>query len=148
MNGQMNTKENRMKKIIVSMAMIALMGAGCGASESSKPTIAGTNWKLAGWSISSQYPGQFEITASFDDKMISGKSAVNQYNGTYELTDDWKITFGPMMSTKMAGPEEDMRAESNYINLLSSVKRCKIEGGQLLMMDENGNQLLIFSKAQ
>lgn len=144
----MNTKENRMKKIIVCVAMIALISAGCGATESSKPTIAGSNWKLAGWSISSQHPGQFEITASFDDTMISGKSAVNQYSGTYELSDDWKISFGPMMSTKMAGPEEEMRAESNYINLLSSVKRCKIEGEQLLMMDENGNQLLIFSKAE
>ena len=137
-----------MRKMFVCVMMLSLIAVGCGTSEPSEPVLTGTNWKLVGWSISSQHPSSFEITANFDEKMIAGKSAVNQYSGTYELSGDGKIAFGPLMSTKMAGPEDEMRAENNYMNILSSVRKFTIDNGQLLMTDENGNQLLTFSKAE
>ncbi len=137
-----------MKRMLACAMLLAVVSVGCSNASSSDVSLSGTNWKLVGWSISSQHPSSFEITANFDEKMVAGKSAVNQYSGTYELSGDGKITLGPLMSTEMAGSEEDMRAENNYINLLTSVKKFAIENGQLLMTDENGNQLLIFSKAE
>ena len=50
---------------------------GCG-SESS-PSLEGTSWKLTGWSVSSQDPNDFTITAAFKDGRIGGTSAVNTY---------------------------------------------------------------------
>lgn len=137
-----------MKRILVCSMLLAIVSVGCSKAGSPDASLSGTNWKLAGWLISSQHPAGFEITANFDEKMIAGKSAINQYSGTYELSGEGRITLGPLISTKMAGPEEEMRAETNYINLLTSAKKFRIENEQLLMLDENGNQLLIFSKVK
>ena len=65
--------------------------------------LAGTSWRLTGWSVSSQDPNDFTITAEFKDGRIGGKSAVNQYGGPYTAGDDGSISFGDLVSTMMAG---------------------------------------------
>ena len=73
--------------LLAAAALLALalaaVAAGCGGSGGSSPSLEGTAWKLTGWSISSQDPGDFTITAEFKDGRIGGKSAVNSYGGPY-----------------------------------------------------------------
>jgi inhibitor of cysteine peptidase len=109
--------------------------------------LEGTSWKLEGWSISSLYPGNFEITATFKDGSVSGKSAVNQYSGPYVAGKNGSFSVGAIISTKMAGPEPAMRAETIYFELLSQARNYRITNGRLILLDANLNEQLIFAPA-
>lgn len=133
--------------VLAVLAAIVVVATGCNCTEQKSVGLEGTSWKLVGWSISSQNPSDFTITADFDATRMSGKSAVNQYGGDYKAGADGKFELGPVAMTKMAGSEEEMRAEQNYHQLLSQAKKYSIEGETLTLSDENDNQLLIFTKA-
>ena len=75
--------------------------------------------------MSSQDPNDFTITAEFKDGRIGGTSAVNQYGGPYTAGDDGSISFGDLVSTMMAGPEPDMKAEQIYLELLDQVEEVR-----------------------
>ena len=132
-----------MKRIAMfsALTVLVLVLSGCIGKQS--VSLERTGWKLVSWSISSMKADAFEITANFDDKTMSGKSAVNSYSGTYSI-DGYDITFGQFVSTEMAGPEDAMRAESNFFELMKQVKTLKVDGIRMTFMDENKNGLLVF----
>jgi heat shock protein HslJ len=121
-----------------------------GCADNGESGLDDTSWILTGWSVSSLYPGDFEITASFSEGRISGKAAVNTYGGTYEAGagDGGRGSFmtGPLSRTKMAGPEPAMRAEDLYFQLLSQARQYAVGDDGLTLFDENGNELLIFAR--
>jgi heat shock protein HslJ len=127
------------------MALLAV--AGCGGSGSDPATLAGTSWRLSGWTLSSLDPAAFTITAQFADGKISGKSAVNNYSGPYTEGPGDAFSVGDLASTMMAGPEPDMRAEQAYLKLLAGAKSYKLGVGGLTLFDQNGNESLIFEAA-
>jgi heat shock protein HslJ len=140
------------------LAVLAV-GAGCGSgsggssgggddSPTSAAALAGTSWRLTGWSVSSQDPNDFTITAEFKDDRIGGTSAVNQYGGPYTAGDDGSISFGDLVSTMMAGPEPDMKAEQIYLELLDQVEEFAIDGDELTLSAGSGNIALIYSRSQ
>ena len=128
--------------------------AGCGSSAddngngtTGQPSLEGTSWKLTGWSISSQDPNDFTITAEFKDGSVGGTSAVNQYGGPYTAGEDGSFSVGELVSTMMAGPEPDMRAEQSYLKLLAEAKAYAVDGKTLTLSDANGNESLIYTAA-
>jgi heat shock protein HslJ len=123
-------------------------GGGSGGSSTSAADLDGSSWRLTGWSVSSQDPNDFTITAEFKDGRVGGKSAVNQYGGPYTAGDDGSISFGDLASTMMAGPEPDMKAERIYLELLAAAGEFRIEGDTLTLSDSQGNDSLIYSRAQ
>ena len=141
---------------LLVVALAAATVAGCGSSSgdgsggagggsASGASLAGTSWKLTGWSVSSQDPNDFTITAEFKDSRIGGTSAVNQYGGPYTAGDDGSFSVGEIVSTMMAGPEPDMRAEQTYLKLLAEAKKFKLSGKTLTLSDANGNESLIYT---
>ena len=137
----------RLTALFVTLALsVALLAvAGCGGSGSDAPTLDGAAWGLSGWTLSSLDPADFTITAQFADGSISGKSAVNTYNGPYTEGPGDAFSVGALISTNMAGPEPDMRAEQAYLELLSQAKSYTLDGGVLTLFDQNGNESLIFA---
>jgi heat shock protein HslJ len=129
---------------LVALALAAVATAGCGESA---PTLEGTSWRLTGWSISSQDPNDFTITAEFKDGRIGGTSAVNQYGGPYTAGDDGSFSVGDLASTMMAGPEADMKAEASYLTLLAAAKKYEVDGDTLTLCDAGGNESLVFAAA-
>jgi heat shock protein HslJ len=123
----------------------AAIAAGCGSSGDSAPSLEGTSWKLTGWSISSQDPNDFTITAQFAEDRIGGTSAVNQYGGPYTSGEDGSFSVGELVSTMMAGPEADMKAEQKYLALLAAAKNYQVDGETLTLMDANGNESLTYA---
>lgn len=109
--------------------------------------LGGTSWRLEGWTISSLFPGDFEITATFDEGRIGGRAAVNLYSAPYTAEADGTFTVGDIVSTKMAGPEPAMRAESLYFGFLEQARSYKMDGERLTLFDEGRNELLIFRAA-
>lgn len=131
--------------VILALSVTLLAVAGCGGSGSDAPTLDGTAWGLSGWTLSSLDPADFTITAQFADGRISGKSAVNTYSGPYTEGPGDAFSVGALISTNMAGPEPDMRAEQAYLELLSQAKSYTLDGGVLTLFDQNGNESLIFA---
>ena len=72
-----------------------------------------------------------------------GNSGVNIYNIPFELKNN-EITIGEHgISTLMAGPEEDMKAEDEYMNLLNSAKYISFDNYNLCIKTAD-NQILLF----
>jgi len=125
---------------LTAVALAAL--AGCSSAAGS---LDGTAWRLTGWTLSSLYPGDFTITASFAGGQISGRSGVNSYGGTYRAGAGGSFEVGELASTLMAGPEPDMRAEAAYLELLGAAGSYKLDGSTLTLYDRNGSESLIFT---
>lgn len=137
-------------RTLTALAAVLALGWGCesnGGSSGAAASLAGTSWRLTGWSVSSLNPADFEITATFADGRISGRSAVNTYGGDYTAAADGAFATGALMMTEMAGPEPAMRAEQIYLDLLGRARRYTMGGGELRLLDANRNELLIFTRA-
>ena len=104
--------------VTLALSVAPMAVAGCGGSGSEAATLNGTAWRLTGWTLGSLDPNDFTITAKFADGKISGKSAVNTYSGPYTAGPGDAFLVGDLASTRMAGPEPDMRAEGAYLTLL------------------------------
>lgn len=138
------------------LLVAVVVGVGCGSGSSggssgggastSAAALEGTSWRLTGWSISSKDPGDFTITAQFEDGRIGGTSAVNQYGGPYTAEDDGSFSVGELVSTMMAGPEPDMDAEQAYLELLAQVEEFAIDGDELTLSAGAGNIALIYTR--
>jgi heat shock protein HslJ len=127
---------------LIALAMATLV-SGCG--DGAGPSLEGTAWRLTGWSISSQDPNDFTITAQFAEDRIGGTSAVNQYGGPYTAGDDGSFSVGELVSTMMAGPEADMQAETSYMTLLAAARQFQVDGETLTLLDEGGNESLTYT---
>ena len=147
----------RLAHLITGVALAAALvavAAGCGSSSggsgsggagggsASGASLAGTSWRLTGWSRTAQDPNQFTITATFKDGRIGGTSAVNQYGGPYTASDDGSFSVGDMVSTMMAGPEPDMRAEAAYMKLLPAMTSWRVDGDTLTLSGAGGQDLV------
>lgn len=129
---------------LAALSVVLLGVAGCGGS-SEPAALDGTSWRLSGWSLSSLDPADFTITAEFADGRISGKSAVNNYGGSYTQGPGDAFSVGEIAGTMMAGPEPEMRAESAYLELLAEAKSYAMKDGGLTLFDGGGNESLIFT---
>lgn len=129
-----------------TLVLLAALSA-TGLAASPQVGLEGTRWVLAGWSVSSISPAEFEITAEFRGNRISGRSAVNHYSGTVELDEDGKFEVGAVAVTRMAGPEPAMQAEEAYLRLLEEVRRYRWSGEKLVLVDRDDNILLEFRLA-
>jgi len=134
------------RTVLFLLFAAALAGALSGCAPAADP-LAGTSWRLSGWTISSIDPATVTITARFADGRIAGTSAVNSYSAEYTLGYGDTITLGDIVHTEMAGPEPLMRAESAYMELLSKVRSFRLEKDVLTLLDEGGNDSLIFEPA-
>src|SRR5665647_947143 len=101
------------------LACIAIVGAGVfGCSDDGQAGLDGTRWTLAGWPISSLYPGAADSEAASAGGFSTGELA----------------------RTLMAGPEPAMRAEDVFFQLLSGARTYSLADGKLTLCDANGNQ--------
>ena len=83
------------------------------------------------------------ITISIENGSFVGNSGVNLYNIPFELKNN-EITIGEHgMSTLMAGPEQDMKAEDEYLKLLNSAKYISFDDYNLCIKTAD-NQILLF----
>ena len=118
-----------MKKLLTILAMAAAL-AGC-----NKDSIKGKEYKLT------NSPNNAEISLAFgaDDNRYFG-AVVNRYFGTYELNGT-KIKFGPAASTMMMGPEDQMVAENEYLKILPTMSKIKLDGKKLTLSNDKNEEL-------
>ena len=83
------------------------------------------------------------ISISFDDKehRFSGK-VVNNYFGTYEQNEG-AVTLHPLGATMMMGPENAMRAEQEWMQVLLNVKTIQQTEQGLIFTLKNGQRMML-----
>jgi len=85
------------------------------------------------------------ITITFEaDSTFSGHAPINRYIGTYDCNGT-SLQLNSVVSTEMAGSEENMKAESEYFEKLTMIHGFSL-GSELYLLDTNGNTVLVFQK--
>jgi len=138
-----------MKRTLLSLLRLGAVAATlllAACASTSSPRLDAHAWRLTAWSVSSLAATDFAITARFADGGVTGRSAVNTYRGTATIGPGNAIAFGPMITTRMAGPEPAMRAESAYLALLASATSYALDDGRLTLADAGGNVVLEYSE--
>lgn len=111
--------------------------------------LQNTSWKLLnmdGKDVSKLISkNENNITLSFNENGINGNSGINNYFGDYEIVNN-NIKVGPLGSTKMAGPENLMRVEREFLELLENSKKVKLSDQKTLVLTTDKGKTLTFEK--
>lgn len=108
-----------MKKFLLGLICVLLMGC-------EKQTLPNGEYVML------DAPDNAEITLSIDGNSFAGVAAINRYFGRFEQNGS-KISFKPAGSTMMAGPENLMRIESEYIQGLEKIESWQFENNHLTL---------------
>lgn len=133
--------------LILSIVMLSSI-AGCMDQEASG--LEGT-WNLdsyvnTGGVLVNILPNA-KITLTFEDGKVGGSASCNSYGGTCTLNGS-SITIGPLAVTEMYCTDPGvMEQEADYLASLNSVTRYRIEGTTLVLVNADGKDVLIFTKA-
>ena len=120
-----------MKKIVLGLFMLL---AACSTEQNADFKVG--SYKL----VDSLNNVPTTITFNADGK-VNGK-VVNYMMGTYTLGKNNSISVGPLATTMMMGPEEEMEAEQNFLQIMPKVKSYKMQGNYLVLVTDNGGELL------
>jgi len=139
--------------LLVGLLLMALVGCSQAAEPAGDATVpagsaqpdqaeqlVGVTWNCFEFKVAGApqtVPEGTPITAVFAaDGTLSGNSGVNTYNTTYKTDGDGMTIASEIASTKMAGPEEAMNMESNYLVTLPTTVRYNIlDSGELVLLD-------------
>ena len=100
-----------------------------------RPSLVGNSWLAE----DIENKGVIDNARSFirfdaPDK-VSGNGGINKFGGSCTLEGE-KLTFGPMRSTKMAGPPAVMNQEASFHQALDKVKSFKFDGNSSLFLND------------
>jgi heat shock protein HslJ len=127
---------------LAAMLLLSLLPIAVTACSAAGSPLEGTQWRLAGWSVSSLYAGDWAITAKFSGGRVSGFSGVNTYSGRFTAGPADALSAGPLATTLMAGPEPAMRAEQIFTSLLTQATAYKISGSTLTLYSGHAESLI------
>ncbi len=125
---------------LLALALTTLILAACGSTPVKLEPLEKLQWRIA--SDDSARP----ITLQFDakEKRASGFAGCNNYGGSYTL-DHNQLSFGPLMSTKMACADNARNNnEQVFLEALSHADSYVFTSDTLTLFDDNAAQLLRF----
>lgn len=104
--------------------------------------LPGSSWKVTGYNNGKEaVTGPLlstELTLAFGaDGAASGNGGVNTFSGPFE-SDAESVKIGPLASTKMAGAEDAMAQEQQYLTALQAATEWKVANGVLTMRNAEG----------
>lgn len=143
-----------MKKILILVLAVigTIFAVSCGQSSNTTTETANASEQNAAvvtvddllgkeFALTNMYEGKTVTIAFSATNMLGGKAVINNYFGGFTLEGD-KIKLSPMASTKMAGPEEDMNAEMEYLQILNGADTIALNGDVLTITTTSGTNLI------
>lgn len=94
-------------------------------------TISGTSWVVRQVGAEAHRPPLPQLSFG-DDGRLSGSTGVNRLMGRYEVGEG-AVTFGPLATTRMAGPPELMAQEQAVTGVLSGEVAYAVAGDRLTL---------------
>lgn len=131
--------------LIVDRFVAVEAGADCPAGAA--PSLERTRWKpveLRGMRVE-QTTAELQLLGG-EGSRYAGSGGCNRIGGSYQLEGS-RLRFGRGMSTMMACPE-GMELEQRFTELLQAVQAWRIEGGQLLLLDDTGLVIARFARSE
>lgn len=81
------------------------------------------------------------------DGKVSGSGSCNSFGGTYKLSGDDGLEFGPLATTRKACAPDVMAQENAYLKALGDVRKWRVDSasGQLSLANSGGEALVALS---
>ena len=133
---------------LASFALFVLPACNSQSKSRQQPiaSLAGQSWTcvtLNGAAITATRPP----TITFDGAgRVNGFSGVNRFGGSVESAEAGELHFGQMMSTKMAGPPEQMALESSFLDALTRADRYVVTDAELIF--SAGKKMVVQFKSE
>lgn len=142
--------------VIAGLVLPACRNGNAGTGDSEGPGINApdytgewTLWMIGTDEVSGLLPaGSPAPSLSIaSDGMVGGNAGVNRLESRFDASaaSRGEPLFGPMVTTKMAGPEPLMSLERRFTEALSRAARASIEAGNLELYDGAGNRLVVMT---
>jgi heat shock protein HslJ len=137
---------------VVGIALAALAvparaqtGAG-GASARPPGSVQGTEWKLASVGDKSAVAGT-DASLNLTHGKATGSTGVNRMSGTYTIRPPDSLTFGPLATTRRAGPPDAMAQETALLAAIKDTTGYRLAGSTLELLGASGT-LATFTAAR
>ena len=149
----------------IPLALAATLLAACASPPPFEPTapppapaktapagfdtasLAGSVWNVvAVKGIGVKQADQVKLQFA-DAAEVAGFGGCNSFTGRAELSGS-AIKFGPLAATQRACAPQAMAEESMYFSALSKVRSAREENGQLVLLDDAGNELVRLKRGQ
>ena len=138
-----------MKKLNLFIILLSILClttfTSCSSLEASKKVSIEKQLNNEKFLLISPYLSN-RIFIAFADNRVNGYSGVNRFMGGYKITGD-NISMGPLASTMMAGPVEDMVRETYILSVLNSTTKVSFNEDVVTFSTED-NQFLKFKKTK
>ncbi|HET6352575.1 MAG TPA: META domain-containing protein [Coriobacteriia bacterium] len=137
-----------MKTTIGLTLAVALFAAGVGLVGCTKgpdPAMLVGSWRLESFNPTDDFAPDPSVTTeiTFKDGKVTGKGGVNRFGGSYDFGYDGTLTFGEIVSTRMAGPEVAMTQETKFFEVLGKTKRFEFNENKLILEGLNNDTLAV-----
>ncbi|WP_298065121.1 META domain-containing protein [uncultured Rikenella sp.] len=134
---------------LAALALTAVVMGSCCACRKGSPKIANLetdDWKLIEFR-GEAVPSDKAVTLTFDPekKMIYGQAPCNNFFAGYSLFKDAEhnIEIANAGATRKFCPDTEI--EDGFTRELTNIKRLKIEGGRLLMLNAEGDLVALLT---
>jgi heat shock protein HslJ len=136
---------------LATVLAVLTMVSGCsGASANIDSAELDGAWVLESLGgVSELTPGDPSVTSTLtlEDGKVSGTGGVNTFRGTYESPADGELTFSPLATTRMAGPDAAMQQEAAFLQALDETARFEFDGDRLVLGNEGNDTLAVLLPA-
>ena len=93
---------------------------------STSDLLAGTRWRIASIDGVPVLASEVLPVDFGHDGRASGSTGVNQFTASYNVTSEY-LTFGPMATTRRAGPPELLEQEGRVVQSLAGMCRYHLD---------------------
>ena len=142
-----------MHRAAASLALTLVLGlvAGCGDDDdASEPqadaaALEGVPWVLSsgldveGWE-------QAAPSVTFEDGTVGGSTGCNRFTASYTV-DGGTLELGTIASTQIACPPPADTVERSYVEALGRVAGWRLDGEELVLLDEDDAEVLRYAAA-
>lgn len=89
-------------------------------------------WQLVRLGDMPMHEGIQPPTLAVAGRQVTGFAGVNRYTGA--RADEGEVLFGPLATTRMAGPPAAMELETRYLAALQQATGWRLEDGALVLL--------------
>jgi heat shock protein HslJ len=141
------------RRELLLVAALASTLTGCAQTPPADTPLAGTEWLLAELpghplpAVSAGAAQRPSLRIEGDPPRAIGNTSVNGFVGTAQIDGASGLRFGPLATTRRAGPPAAMQLESAYLAALGTVRNYRTGPGTLDLLDANGQAVARFATA-
>ncbi len=108
------------------VASVEMSEPRAGGPNATSDALAGTQWEILMIDEEPVIVGEAPLVITFGhDGRVSGTTGVNQLTASYSLTAEY-LTFGPLATTRRAGPPELMAQERRVVASLAGMSPFRL----------------------